>query len=334
MNKATTIVDIAEKANVSVSTVSRVLNNTGRIGDSTRKRVMKIAEEMNYIQNNVAASMVLKRTHMLGVIVPDIFTPFYAEVIQGAESVARENGFTIIVAASERKDEESSFLTGRFCRMVDGIISIPVTNEKEMYSKVVKPIVFVDRIIDEFTQDSVLIDNFGGSYQLAKHLIENGHRKISIIIGQPSQNFARERLWGYRQALQDHDIEIVEEYIIISDWYEHNGYEGTKTIMQMLDRPTAILSANCSITTGCIKALRDLDIKIGEDMSLVGFDDTELARFIKPELTVINRPTFEMGEVAAKMLIDKLRTKDFKGTARKTVLPVELLVRESVKKLN
>lgn len=334
MNRDTTIVDIAEKAGVSISTVSRVINNTGRIGEATRKKVLKIVGEMNYVQNNLAVSMVLKKTNMIGIIVPDIFTPFYAEVIQGAEAVAKAAGFSMIVFASgSSEDEERGFFHGRVSKMVDGIISIPFANKPDIYAGMHKPLVFVDRYVDNLPVDSVVIDNFGGAYTLTDHLIKRGHQRIAMVTGKPDQNFARERLWGYHQALADSGIKLQDKLTIIGGWYEQDGYDAISTLQSMDEKPTAVLAATCSLCTGCIKACRDLGIEIGEELSLVGFDDNELAKFVSPGVTVISRPTFEMGHVAAEMLLGRINHGQPGENARKTTLPVHLLERGSVKPL-
>ncbi len=334
MKRDTTIIDVAEKAGVSVSTVSRVINNTGRIGEATRKKVLRIASEMNYVQNNLAVSMVLKKTNMIGIIVPEIFTPFCAEVIQGVEAAAKAAGFSIIVFASgSSEEEESSFLRGRVSKMVDGIISIPVANRPDIYEGFHKPLVFVDRYVDNLPVEAVVIDNFGGAYTLADLLVKHGHKRIAIVTGKPEQNFARERLWGYQQALSDSGIKPPEKLAFIGGWYEQDGYDAIRKIRDMADGPTAVLAADGSLCTGCIKACRDFGIRIGKDLSLVGFDDNELAGFVTPGVTVISRPTIEMGRTAADMLLGGITLGQGGPVGRRTTLPVRLIERSSVRRL-
>jgi LacI family transcriptional regulator len=179
----------------------------------------------------------------------------------------------------------------------------------------------------------VVIDNFGGAFALTDHLIKRGHSRIAIVTGRPDQNFARERLWGYQQALADSGIKPQDKLAFIGGWYEQDGYDAIRKIQSMDEKPTAVLAANCSLCTGCIKACRDLGIEIGEELSLVGFDDNELAKFVSPGVTVISRPTFEMGHVAAEMLLGRINRGQPGENARKTTLPVHLLERGSVKRL-
>ena len=334
MKKELTIKDVAQRGNVSIATVSRVLNSNGRVSEATRRKILKIVDDMSYVQNNLAVSMVIKKTNILVVMVPDIFTRFYAEVIQGAEGVAKEAGFsTLVFSTKSDSKEEMDFLNGRFNKMVDGVVAIPSTNNPNVYKNFTKPIILIDRYIEGLGYDGVVIDNFGGSYNITQHLIKKGHRKIALITGPNDLNVGKERLWGYQQAHRDNGVELNQDYCFIGDWYEDNGYESVKKILSLSDRPTAIYAANCSICDGVIKAFHDYNVSIYHDISLVGFDNTVLTEFVTPKVTVVNRPTFEMGKVATQMLIDKINKKETGSQPKKITLQVEILDRGSVKQL-
>ncbi|MBA9026359.1 MULTISPECIES: LacI family DNA-binding transcriptional regulator [Bacillaceae] len=330
-----TIKDVAKQANVSVATVSRVLNGLDRVSDQTRKKVLKVVKELNYVPNTMAASMITKQTQMLAVVVPEIENPFYTSVIKGTVNVAKERGYnTFVFSTNDSESEEDTFFESSLRRNVDGIVLIGAHKDPVFYQKMNKPVILVDRYIDGCGLDGVIIDNFGGAYEATKYLIEYGHRDIAIITGPQTFNDGTERYWGYQQALKDNGIELVSDYQKHGDWFENNGYQSTKELMKLPKPPTAIFAANNLICQGTIKALRDLDLTIGLDVSLVGFDANDLAEFVKPRVSVVKRPTYEMGTHAAEMLIEKLKqVEKNESFPKKVTLGVELQKFGSVKYL-
>lgn len=335
MKKEITIKDIAKKANVSVSTVSRVLNDKGRVSKNTKNRTLKIIEQMNYVQNSFAVSMVKKRSNMIVVMVPDIFTTFYAEVIHGVEEIAKKNGIsTLVFTTNDLLEQEKIFLNGGLLKVCDGVVAIPGNNNPEIYKNFEKPIIFVDRYIKNTDINGVVIDNFDGTYKLTKNLINNGHDKIAIIMGDKSLNIGGERLWGYQQALIDNGISIHDEYCFMGSWYEDNGYISVEKITKMKNPPTAILAANSNISIGAIKYFNDNELEIGKDYSFVGFDENILTEFIKPKMTIIKRPTLEMGRIAVEILIDMINKGKNSRNAQIIKLAVHLIEGSSVKNLH
>ena len=335
MNADITIKDVARQANVSISTVSRVLNGLDRVSSKTRKKVLKVIEDMSYVPNNVAVSMVKKQTKMIVVMVPDIINPFYTSLIQGTEEVAKAMGyFTLVFSTNDDETEEREFFSGVLSKTVDGIITVSSSKTLDFYKSFSKPVVLVDRYIENCGLDGVVIDNFGGAYQAAKNLLEMGHKKIAIINGSLDFNIGKERLWGFEQALRDYKVPIISEYIKQGDWYEDNGYSSMVDLLKMSDPPTAVFASNNLICVGAIKALYDLNIRIGEEISIVGFDENELAEFTRPKITVVNRPTFKMGKTAARMLLDKIKGNRESDASQKITLSTELITRGSVKKID
>ncbi|WP_280771762.1 LacI family DNA-binding transcriptional regulator [Salipaludibacillus daqingensis] len=331
-----TIKDVARIAGVSVSTVSRVLNGKDRVNPETRRQVLEKVKELNYVPNNLAVSMVKKKTKIIAVVVPEILNPFYAAVVKGTEEIAKSRGYvTLILLTNDNEKEEKDYYDGILNKYVDGIILVGSHKNSEFYQSIEKPTILVDRYIENSGKDGVVIDNMGGTYQLTEHLIENGHTDIAIINGIMDFNDGRERFWGFKQAMSMHNIDVHEKYVKPGNWFEENGYQSTKELLQSDHPPSAILACNNLICIGAIKAIRDLDLKIGEDISLVGFDDHDLAQFNRPSVTVIDRPTYEMGTNAADMLIDQVEANTSKPLNPKKVnLSVNLKVRESVKNLN
>jgi len=331
-----TIKDVARQANVSVATVSRVINGLDRVSESTRKRVLKVIEELKYVPNSMAASMIKKQMNMLAVVVPDIQNPFYTAVIQGTVEVAKKEGyFTFLISTNEDEAEESGYFDGFLSKNVDGIVLIGSHKEPEFYRTIKKPVVLVDRYINNTGLDGVVIDNFRGAYEATSHLLENGHRRIAIINGPHDFNDGKERYWGYQQAMTESGVQLEPRYHKQGNWFEDNGYQSTVELMRLDKPPTAIFAANNLICQGTIKALRDLNIAIGEEISLIGFDENDLAQYVQPRVSVVRRPTREMGTHAAEMLIQKIKQKDnSNANPKKMTLSVELMKFESVKNLN
>lgn len=334
MNNEITIKDVARAANVSISTVSRVLNGLDRVSEHTRDKVMRVVEELGYVPNSIAISMVKKRTKMIVVMVPDIINPFYTSVIQGAEAVTKANGyFTFVFSTNDCLEEERDFLGGIMAKGVDGIITISSSKDYSFYRKLSKPIVTVDRYVDGYEIDGVVIDNYGGSYQACNHLIENGHRNIAIINGPRDFNIGNDRFRGYSDALRNHGIPINEDFIKSVKWDENDGYTATKQLMMLPNPPTAIFASNNLLCMGVIRAARDLELTLGNQLSLVGFDDNVLANFSIPSVSVIDRPTYEMGKQAAELLINKIGNKHLGKSGNKIVLNTHLISRGSVRKI-
>ena len=334
MNKDVTIKDVAQMAGVSISTVSRVLNGLDRVSDETRHKVNEVARNLRYVPNSIAVSMITGSTKMIVVVVPDIINEYYTSVIQGAEEVAKSEGYyTLIFATGDEIDKEIELFNGSFVRIIDGAIIIPASPDPKYYTGFSKPLVMVDRYIPESGLEGVVIDNFDGTYRLTKHLVDNNHKDIAIIMGPTDLNIGKERYAGFVQALSDADIPIQDRYIKRGSWYVENGFNSTMQLLSMKNPPTAIIASNNLICIGCIKAIHSLGLEIGKDISVVGFDDNLLAEFVNGGVTVISRPTVEMGRMAAQKLIKSINGEKMDCTYRKMVLGVELLIRNSVKKL-
>ncbi|MFD2332932.1 LacI family DNA-binding transcriptional regulator [Cohnella sp. GCM10020058] len=333
-NRTITIKDVAKQANVSVATVSRVINGLDRVSDATRKRVLKIIQELNFVPNTMAASMVNKKTKMLSVVVPDIQNPFYTAVIEGTVEVAKREGFfTLVLSTNGDENEEEEFLESFLGKNVDGIIMIGSHKEADFYRRIQKPTILVDRYFNDCGYDGVLIDNYRGAYEATKHFVDYGHERIAIIDGEHDFNDGKDRFWGYRQALQDSGIAPDPAYHKQGHWAEDDGYRLTTELLQAERPPTAIFAANNVLCKGAIRAIRDLNQQLGEDISLIGFDENELAQFVRPQVTVVRRPTREMGVQATELLVRKIRDAQEQGSPVRVVLGVELLKRGSVKKL-
>lgn len=334
MEKEITIKDVAKKANVSISTVSRVLNGLDRVSGKTRNKVLKVIEELNYVPNNLAVSMVKKKSKMIAIMVPDIINPFYTSVIQGTETIAKAHDYLpFVYSTNDDQKEEIEFLNTILSKGIDGIITISSFKDYSFYKKLAKPVVHVDRYLDRCGMDGVVIDNYGGAYHAVEHLIHHGHKNIAIINGPKDFNIGKERFKGYQDALKDYQLAIQPKYIKQVRWVEEDGYQSTIELLKLDEPPTAIFASNNMLCRGVIKAVQDMDIRLGEQLSLVGFDDNELATFNVPNVTVIDRPTFEMGIQAARILLERMEEQEKGGMPKKVLLGTKLICRGSVKKI-
>ena len=332
-NKTVTIKDVAKRANVSISTVSRVLNGLDRVSPATEEKIKKAIQELNYVQNPVAAAMITGHTNIVLVLVPDFINHFFSSVIQGIEYHLKENGFSAMVySTGEDGDLDFDLLRLKLNAFIDGLIVIPSSDHFFGYKGWDKPCVIADRNIQGSDMDAIVVDNFGGIYTLCSLLLSHNHTQIAIIAGSTQLCVGRDRIHGYKKALADHDISVREEYIRLGSLYQSTGYSETKELLALSDPPTAIIAGNNLICEGAMFALDDLGLKIGEDISLVGFDDHLLARAVKPGVTVVKGPAIEMGKIAAERLLALIDGKDFSNN-REVTLDVRLIERDSVKDL-
>ena len=327
MKKEVTIKDIAEIAGVSIATVSKVINNQGRVGEDTRKRICKIIEENHYSPNHIAVSMIRKMSNMIVVMVPDIFTRFYAEIVQGAEEVCKERGFSaLIYTTGARREEEFGFFGNSFARMADGILCIPSFNDAAPYRSYGKSLVMVDRYVDNCLIDGIIVDNFGGAYQLTKHLTGQGIRQIAFISGPLTMNVGRDRLRGYTQAMTDAGLDP-ERDVYIRNWYEEDGYQAVLDMYQNgREVPGGIVTGNSNIGIGAINAVQEINGNLSSGPKIVCFDDCEMARFAK--ITTLKRNNILMGNIAANMLLDKIGNAQNHQMPQVITMPLELIVRD------
>ena len=329
-----TIKDVAEHAHVAISTVSRVLNNKDRVSPETRKAINKAIEELGYVRNNFAASIKTGETRFIAVVVPEIRNEFYTSVIEGVEAVASKQGYyTLVYTTGGIYSKEQKVFEGEFSHIVDGIILTPSQTDYVFYQKNSKPTVTIDREVPNSNMYSVCVDNYKGTALLMNELIRFGHKKIAIISGPLVFNIGIDRMNGYLDVLKEKKLPIREEYIRVGDWFEEDGYRLTNQLLELPDPPTAILAMNNLICIGSAECLCDKGLQIGRDISLVGFDDSVMARYLGPGITCVRRATSEMGERGAEILLALLQDRADEICKKKEVLGVELIRRGSIVKI-
>jgi DNA-binding LacI/PurR family transcriptional regulator len=331
MDKKTTIKDVAKTLGISVSTVSRVMNGQDRVSAAMRKKVLDTARKLNYVPSLAAVSVVRKQTKIIAALLPDLSTPLYASILDGIEESACARGYhTLAVLTHGSHDEELRFLGSMVGHSVDGVIMIPESPALSAYTAFPKPIVFIDRIGDEDGFDSVVVDNFRGAYLAAEHLISRGHSKIAIIASEREFSSGHDRVLGFEQALRNKSIRIKPQYICIGGGTEKDGYAGAFRLMNLDDPPTAIFAASEPLCRAAIIALHDLKLRLGKDISLIGFEDSDLNRAYSPGVTVVSRATGDLGKIGANMLIEKI-TSQSAPSGQQVSLPVRLIIRDSVR---
>jgi LacI family transcriptional regulator len=334
-----TIVDVSREAGVSPMTVSRTLHRPELVAPATRKKVLAVCERLNYRPNASARSLRTKRSHQVGVVIPDWRNPFWIDVVSGIEEVLTEEGLQPLIANT---NEELEHLMPRvntmLSRMVDGLLIAPTEGSASQIQDLQfsgKPVVIIDRLPKGISGlDSVVIDNEAGAYQATLHLLDQGHRRIGLLAGNVNLDTGQQRLDGYCRALQEHGLDKKNRWIRTADTNaalvgKQIGYSGALDFLSMDDSPTALLCTSNTIAIGALMALQELGTRIPEEMSIVSFGNMEWTSLLNPPLTVVTQPTLEMGRQAARVLISRLKgDADHLGKIR-TVLEPKLIVRES-----
>ncbi len=338
---AVTIKDVAKKANVSIATVSLVIHNNKRISNTTRNKVLKAIKGLNYHPSRSAKGLVTKKTGNIGFILTDDHflktEPFYTKIFLGTEFVARNTDYYVLLSTVDR-NYNSNPVMPRFImeKSVDGVIvagSVPDLFTDELLAYNI-PIVFIDYYPKDGEHNVVLIDNQRGGYIATKHLIELGHRRIAFIGGDIKHPSISDRLVGYKQALEYYGIEIDSRFIITDEDYpaRQNGYSAAIKLFSNCSDCTAVFACNDAMAIGFMQYCSDNNIKIPDDISLIGFDDVEADLLLNPPLTTMHVPKDDLGIEAMNLIVSILSSPATNQT-KKILVPVELIKRESTKEL-
>ncbi len=327
--KRVTLRDVAREAGVSIKTVSRVVNGEPVVNATTADRVAGVVEKLGYRPNELARSLKGRRSRTIGLVIADVSNPFMATCAQAIEAVAREYGHALILCDSHADLETEGAYVGLLTqRQVDGLLLVPAQGRNVQLraeQQAGLPIVAFDRPAEDVQTDTVLVENRAGAREATEHLIQHGHERIAFVGDIRHFYTARKRLEGYKEALKAANLEPLESLDAHSI---ELGEEATKEILEAPDRPTAMFAANILTTLGALRAIEDLELRIPEDVALIGFDDFELSHVLRPRFTLIRQPAAELGRRAAEMLFDRLEHRD-RSEPQRLVLPTELVVRES-----
>lgn len=325
------IKEVALKARVSIATVSRVLNGTGPVAAETRRRILEAIEGLRYVPHGAARSLITNQTDTIGVLLPDLYGEFFSEVIRGIDAAARRNGFHVLISGfhSDRAEIEAVLraLRGR----VDGLIVLSPDVDAQALSRNLPetlPVVLLNTRVDGGAFDAINLDNHGGAFAMVRHLAGLRHRRIALIRGPEENADARERLRGYRDALRSLGIAPAAELELAGDFSEESGYRAGQRLLTLSPRPTAAFAANDSMAIGCLFALREAGVRVPGEISLAGFDDIPIARYITPPLSSVHVPIAELGTRAMERLLHAVASKNGHQRRQETV-PTTLVVRGS-----
>ncbi len=334
-NREVTIYDIARKLNVSTATVSRALKNHPAITEKTKKKILETAAEMGYQMNTFASSLRNNRTNTLGLIVPRLNSMFMSDVIAGIEKVVNEAGYNLIISQSlESEDKEKVNARTLFNNRVDGLMVSLASNTQspEHFRPFIKkgtPVLFFDRVADLEDCPTIVIDNYKAAQEVTSHLLMKGCTNLVHVTGNLARNVYRDRYNGFLQALRDHSVEFNPSNLFVTDLSRDAGTGVAAKILDMNLKPDAVFVANDSCAVSCMIALRKSNIRIPDDIAFAGFNNDYISSVIEPHLTTVDYKGFEMGQITAQTLIDRLSRKQGSQITRSIVIRHELIIRES-----
>jgi len=331
-----TIKDIAKEANVSIATVSRVINGKAQgVGEETRARVEEIIKHQRYHPNRIARGLVTNRTNILGLMLPNIDNPFFSSLTRGIEDTANKCGYNVILCNSDNNDaKEKAYIRVLKESKVDGIIYTSVTtktyNNIDTLVKHGVPFVLLDRGFSNIDVPVIFTDGESGMFQAVKHLISNDHKRIAYIAGPEGNSAAAQRWVGYQRALKEANIQL-DMNIVREGNYNIDG--GFRQMTDLLDQKlefTAVACANDLMAIGVMRALNSAGIEVPKQVSVTGYDDSYVAELVTPKLTTVSQPVYQMGCAAAEMIIKIIREE--KIDYKKVVFEPSLVIRESTAK--
>lgn len=331
----TTIRDVAKRAGVSTSTVSHVINQTRFVSENTRGRVLDAMRELEYKPNQLARSLRSRRTNTFGVLLPDSANPYFAAILAGIEAASFERGYNIIIGnANNDPQREYTYLDVLTSKQIDGMLLISTGSFSEsirILQEQKVPVVLVDRPDQQGTLDVVMANNRQGGVLATHHLIERGHQRIACIAGPDHLMNSVERREGYFEALQAAGIDHSPAMLVNGNFDTENGYTACQQLLDLPHRPTAIFACNDLMAIGALRAISERGLRVPDDISLVGFDNIQLASYTVPRLTTIKQPTAALGRRAVERLIERVSSPYPSG--ERDVLDVILIERDSTRSL-
>jgi LacI family transcriptional regulator len=335
VKKDVTIYDIAHVLNLSSATVSRALKDHETVSKKTRKKIQSMAREMGYRHNNFASNLRKQKTNTIGIIVHELNSNFITSVLAGIEKVSSESGYDLIIThSSESFKKEEANVLNLFHKRVDGVIASLAFDTKNLdhfqpfFDKNI-PVIFFDRVEENSDYAKVVIDNYKNGYQATQHLIDQGCKRIVIVTANLNRNVYAQRFRGYKDALSNNGISFNDKHVLIKDLSEKCGREAAEQILAMNPRPDAAFITNDFSAAVCMKTLKENDVRIPEDIAIVGFNNDAISKIVEPELTTINYPGIEIGEISARNLIAHLKGEDNLTITNTIIVKSELIIRKS-----
>src|ERR1700677_1006234 len=326
--------DIARLARVSLGTVSHVLNNSEGVSEQGRRRVMEAVQATGYQPSELARGLRRVKSNMIGMIIPDITNPFFPAVVRGAEDVAFSNGHRLILCNTDNDhSKELVHLKELRTYLPAGLIVIPsnfsdLTAQAESYRQSGTGVVCIDRLPKDWSGDTVTVDNEGGAYNATRYLIRMQHTRLAVITGPMHLTNAKQRLGGFRRALKESNLHVAPDYVQKTTFDKQGGYSKTLVLLRLIPRPTAIFAGNDMIALGALLAIREAGLRCPQDISIMGFDDLDLAEMTNPALSSVSQSGYQLGTTAARILLDRIQGDT--GPAKHVILKTSLKLRQSV----
>ena len=340
MGKNLTLKDLAQKLGLSTSTVSRALQNNPAISDDTRLRVNKLAKKIGYYPDALAKSLKNKKSYTIGVIVPEISHFFFSSVIDGIEDVTYKDGYTILVTKSnEDFEREVLNLESLISNRVAGVIASISQNTKtgKHFNNIINrgiPLVLFDRVLDDLDVHKIVGDDFEKVYEMVNHLIDSGYQNIAYLAGPSHLNITMNRVDGYKKALIDNNIELMDGLIMNINLNENDGFEGAKTLIRKFPKVDAICCVNDPVALGVYKYLNKVGIKIPDKIGVTGFSNNPSSETINPPMTTVDQQGYKMGRKAAKILLQKINNESIDSLDKIHIIEGKLIIRDSSRKNN
>lgn len=324
------IKDVAAEAGVSISTVSRAVNHPELVSPETRERVLEAMKKLGYSPNRLAQGLRKQTTGTIAVLVPDISNRFYTLVVRGIEDMVNDLGYCVMLCNTDENPEKQKSYFGMLSGRVDGLVLTPVLERDgtlDSGSFLKCPVVFLSRQIQDVAIDLVKVDNERGAFQLVSHMISMGFRRIAIISGPEHTTTGRERLLGYKAALESHQIEMDPSLVRFGNYGVESGYRHAIDLLRVVPPPDAFFVANDFMAIGALRAIREAGLRVPEDIGIGCFDEPPMSSLIEPRLTCVIQPAYELGRCAARLLMRRIKGKG--GEPRKVVLPPKLQIGRS-----
>ncbi|RTE10782.1 LacI family DNA-binding transcriptional regulator [Paenibacillus whitsoniae] len=328
-----TIYDVAREAGVSIAAVSQVMNGKGKISEERRAEILKTMERLNYQPSVIASALTGKKTYTLGLVVPDISNPFFAEIARAVEDQGHEMGYSLIICSTDNKDERvERYLTLLQQKSVDGMIIGTGMDNKDMLKPIMDraiPVVMIAREMQDLALHTVVVDDFVGGRMSASHLIALGHKRMAILAEHSKVTSSRERVKGFLHTLGEAGITLSDTSVRNCSYTVENGKREALSLLEQpaAVRPTALFCCNDMLAIGALQAAKQLKLRVPEDVSVIGFDNTILASVTDPPLTTIAQPIEPMGKQVVDLLLMELKKRS--QDKQRVVMRPELIVRQS-----
>lgn len=331
-----TVKEVAKEAGVSTATVSRVINGHYPVSEECRARVGKAIEKLNYTPNAVARSLKVKKTNIIGLVVPDISNPYFAKMAKGIEYIISKEGYSLLMGSTHDMIENELDLINLLSeRRVEAIILASCQKDKSNIEELINRgmnVIMVDRNIENLKSISIVLDNFEASYRITNMLIENGHKKIGIINGNPDVSTEKERFYGFKKAMKDNNLDIYEGFVSRNNF---SMEEACKSIINIVENskelPSAMFCTNHYLAEGVLLGLKNCKMKVPENISLICFGELSVPKLIKPRITTVSYDSYTMGKKCGEIVLNKINSNFNKEDCREYIITTEIIEGDSIK---